>query len=117
MHPPASRALRREILRLAALDPDDLDELIAMLAPAQRDRVRHLLREALMLPLPDVPSGLAPWIHDRIEGSIAGMTERGRLALAHCAGDAAPMPRPSAEPRAGRSLLDQTFSALRRGGR
>ena len=116
MHPPASRALRREILRLALLDPGDLEVLIGQLTPAHRGRVQALLGEALVLDGGPRNAGIASWIEDRIEGRVDGMTEQGRLALAHCAGHAIPT-RAASEMLPGRSLVERAFSPFGRGRR
>jgi hypothetical protein len=115
MHPPASRALRREVGRLATLDPADLDAVLADLEPVHAARIRDLLRQALGLPQPEVPVRTPAWLAERAEGQVAGMTERARKELARCIAQLIPgAAAASAPPVRGRSLFDQTMAALGR---
>jgi hypothetical protein len=118
MHPPASRALRREVRRLTALDPSDLEAVLADLEPSHAARIRHLLRQALGLPEPELPLRAPAWLVERAEGRIAGMTDRARTELGRCLAEQMPgSATASIPPVRGRSLFDQTMAALGRGAR
>jgi len=89
------RALRREIARLAAFDPDDLAAVLDELDPHHRLRVEALLRELLTPTVSGPGSGFAPWVDARLAGG-GEMTEEARRLLARCAARLAPAPsRPS----------------------
>ena len=113
MLPAHERALRREVARLAMLDPVDVAALLDALDPRHRERVERLLRE-LASPATDseVPAAIPTWIDDRIAGRVPGMTERGRAALAAWAAEIGPRPAARSEAPTGRSLFDQAFTAL-----
>lgn len=99
------RALRREIVRLAQRDPDDLAALLDELDAPHRARVEALLR-ALVLPVPsESDSPFAPWVGERLGGG-ADMTEAARRLLARCAARIAPVP-PARTP----SLFERALGA------
>ncbi|HLY89141.1 MAG TPA: hypothetical protein VKQ27_09160 [Acetobacteraceae bacterium] len=111
------RALRREIARLAMLEPDDLRAILEALEPGRRRRVEGLLAQ---LSEPDMPNPQGTkwpsWIEDRASGRIPGLTDRSRKALAACAERVVPndaAPRRAAKPQ---SLVEQAFHALSRSG-
>jgi len=117
MHPPASRALRREVRRLTTLDPSDLEVVLAELQSSHATRIRQMLRQTLGLPEPQIQARLPAWLADRAEGRITGMTERARKELARSLAQLIPVGAAAAIPPVrGRSLFDQTMAALARGG-
>jgi len=85
------RALRREIARLSAFDPDDLAAVLDELEPRHRLRVEALLRELLIPATAGRESGFAPWVDARLAGG-GEMTEEARRLLARCAARLAPAP-------------------------
>lgn len=118
MHPPASRPLRREVRRLAALDPSDLEALLADLDRPHAARIRQLLRQTLALPEPVAPVRAPAWLAERAEGRIAGMTDRARNELARCLAQLGADGQPATvPPERSRSLFDQTMAALGKGPR
>lgn len=71
MPPDPERALRRAVAQLAAVDPDDVEDVLAELDEAQRERVRRLLAESLwgVLPQPDAPGRSAKDIRQDVSRS------------------------------------------------
>lgn len=99
------RALRREVMRLAGLDPDDLMAVLDELEPRHRSRAEALLRDLLVPATAGPDSGFAPWVDERLAGGGA-MTEEARRLLARCAARIAP-PRPPHSP----SLFERALGA------
>ena len=113
MLPAHERALRREVARLAILDPADLAAQLDALDPRHRDRIGRLLQEFANSPTDSgAPAAIPAWIDDRIAGRVIGMTERARSALAACAGETLPRLVAPSEGSTGKSLFDQALTAL-----
>jgi hypothetical protein len=124
--PVAERALRRLVARLAAAAPEDVDLVLEALDPDQRDEVRALLdaygeptAEAVEPPHVEVPTvqpatpepdallleGLSPWVAERVASALGGangaaggrMTPAALDALAEAAGALPPDASPALE--------------------
>jgi len=117
--PAAERSLRRLVARLAAAEPDDVQQVLDALEPAQQAEVRALLEAYVASPAPDIgpaPSpapapepapvadvshlaGLSPWLAGRVAaadgvdvGEAGRMTPGARAALAQAARSLPPEP-------------------------
>ena len=85
----SDRAIRRLVVRLSGLEPDDLTAVLNELEPAQRATVEMLLSDYLskqgVARADPYVSHLSPWLTERITGGHGGMTDHARTALQTCA--------------------------------
>lgn len=78
----ADRDLHRELARIATLDPEDLDAILDLLEPGQRERVVALVvGPTAPKTAPASPSRYPDWLGERVDGRIEGITSRFRATL------------------------------------
>jgi hypothetical protein len=107
------RALRREITRLALLDPADLSSVLSALPLDHRLRTESLLADYITPPVNNSDLALVPtWVRERIDGTVPGLTPGARAALAECSERHRPHDAQKPVEKEGKSLLDQTMAAL-----
>lgn len=111
----SDRAIRRLVVRLAGLQPDDLTAVLNELEPAQRATVEMLLSDYLTkqgVPRADpYVSHLSPWLTERIAGTQGSMTDHARTALQACAARLFPSPPSTIDARSP-SLLGRVASLV-----
>jgi hypothetical protein len=94
--PGRDRELRRMVVDLAALQPDDREAVLSDLALDHRGTIERLLRELLgfgfeeqALPAAPAPeydrSSLSPWLIQRLDADSADVTGHARKTLHDCA--------------------------------
>jgi len=118
----ADQALRRAIVDLASLEPDEAMSILDMLEPEQRKSVESLLKEysgsapqADASPASYNSAGLSPWLARRLESS-EGINPEALATLRECAARLLPASHTveavlAAQP----SLMSRLGSVLRAG--
>jgi hypothetical protein len=87
----SDRALRREVMRLARLKDDDLSAVLDGLNPSARQRIEGLLLELAREPVvataapPKRPQQFSPWLQDRLNGAVTGVSTHTHATLVECA--------------------------------
>jgi len=85
----SDQKLRRLVIRLAGLLPDERDALLDELTPTQRVRLEALLAEQPLSGFPSASASIiahvSPWLAERSRPGAEATTSAGQAALARCA--------------------------------